>query len=156
MSNKRKGKTVRIDVSESVHDRLLKFGNTFPQRVNTLLSCREVVVKAVTRPMGIRKGIHVTHGAHAQLLTAQQTMGCLSISNVLESLLDTNPVVPFTVILSNSVENAPVNASVRLKAVDHAGIKDIADKLGVPIWLAVHIILVQYQNPEPKPTQEQP
>lgn len=146
MTTKRKSKTIRVDVSCSVHDRLLKFGHTFPQRVNTLLACREVVLKAVRKPIGLRKGVHITYKAHADLLIAQQTLGCMSLSNVLESLLNTNPSIPVTVELINSLDNMPVNASVRVKAADHAGIKAIADKEGIPMWLAVHNILVQYQK----------
>ena len=146
MQTKSRTKTVRIDVSESVHTRLLKFGASFPQRINTLLACKEVVVNPVNRPLGARKGIHMTHSAHKTLLIAQEALGCASISNTIESMLNTNPNIPLHVKISDELANAPVNASLRVKQADHDKLKAIADKEGIPLWMAVHQLILDHET----------
>jgi len=142
MKNRSKTRSVRIDVSESVHTRLLKFGASFPQRINVLLACREVVTNPVNRAMGARRGIHMTPAAHKTLLAAQEALGCRSLSNVIESMLNTNPNIPLHVQVSEELNNEAVTASLRIKPSDHAKLVALADKVGIPLWQVVHQLIL--------------
>lgn len=146
MTTTLRDKCVRIDVSESVHTRLLKYGNSFPQRIRTLLACKEVITHPIHKAMGARMGIHMSAEDHATLKTAQETLNCASISNVIESMLNTSPNIPLHAVISNELENEVVASSVRLKTSDHAKIKQMAREQAIPMWLIIHNLL-----PTPNP-----
>ena len=142
--SKSKSRSVRIDISLDVHRRLLKFGTSFPQRINTLLACKEVVLIPVRRPTGPRKGIHVTRESHKTLLLAQEALGCPSLSNTIESMLNTRPNIPLHFEIKKHLLAEPVNSTLRVKKSDHTRIVEIANKEAIPVWQALHMLVTLY------------
>lgn len=96
--------------------------------------------------MGQRKGIHISTEAHSSLLIAQQALKCSSLSNVLESMLNTDPKVPFKTQLTMEQEDEPIRSNIRIKLSDHAKIKALSEKAGVTIWMMVHYLVEAYHE----------
>ena len=111
--------TVRINVSKDVRNRLNCFGGSYKTRVDEILSQNLVINFPVKdKVMQNLKPMFISGEAYLSLTEAKQALGCSSLSNVLESLLNSNPVAPLKVEAGDSSDTEPANSALRIKKSD--------------------------------------
>ena len=137
---------LRVDVSREVHARLKPYGHTFTGRVDNLLAADGTIKQGteVIKPIVMRKAIYISPKAFDSLTRILKVSPCMSMSNLLETFLDSNPKIDMEMQTKMFKQNVKAEHSLKIGRADAALLAELAKSNAIPRHVMLSRILESY------------